>query len=581
MPPTVTRASREALRKLPTAARPVVDAADVVAPEGYEVEAVLAGLSFPCGMNFAPDGTVYVLEGGSTWPTRPYMPARILSLDPSGRLGMLGQEVLGGPRACSVRDGSLYVSVKGGYHAHVDRYDLKTGERTVVVDGLPSGGWHEPGGPVFGPRDGLMYFANGSVCQNGVVLPQGFTVDVAKHPHAHDVPGQDVTLTGNNVWSRDPLAPFPFLTETGPFKPFGTPATKGEVVKGEVKCSSGLWRSRPDGSGLELLAWGLRNPYGLAFDERGELYASDNDLEEKGERAVADDPDRVWHIKNATKPHGSVKTPDWYGFPEICADGLPAWHEKHLPKTPKGKPAEPLFENPPPWAGPPAFLEEPHTCMTSMDFCRSDGFGHRGELFLSEFGTYAPLNTPDEKALHRGFCVKRIDVKAGTGERFLRNRLPRPGVVPPRHRRPRAAGRLQVQPRRAKPLRPRLRRQRRQEGVRRRLRAYGRPVARDPKVRRQRNDRGDRDRAAPPGAGREDLDDVPRPDRDLAGQRPDHPIGLPQAGREYDGKDKGAAHQGVPARDRRQGRATREAGGGVVPPHRPRPRRRAGACWDR
>ncbi|GAA0393480.1 hypothetical protein GCM10009530_51070 [Microbispora corallina] len=49
-----------------------------------------------------------------------------------------------------------------------------------------------------------MYFAQGSASQNGVCLPQGFTVDLAKHPKACDVPGQDVTLTGNDVWSRDP-----------------------------------------------------------------------------------------------------------------------------------------------------------------------------------------------------------------------------------------------------------------------------------------------------------------------------------------------------------------------------------------
>jgi len=357
------------------------------------------------------------------------MPARILRLHPDGELDVLGTEVLGGPRGCAVHNGGLYVSVKGGYHAHIDRYDLRTGRRTVIVDGLPSGGWHEPGGPVFSPRDGLMYFAQGSVSRNGVVLPQGFTVDLAKHPYDHDVPGQDVTLTGNNVWSRDPLAPFPFLTETGPFKPFGTPAGKGEVIKGRIKCSSGLWRSRPDGSELELLAWGLRNPYGLAFNEQGELYASDNDLEEKGERAVRDDPDRVWHIRNAAAPHGSVNTPDWYGFPEICADGLPAWHEKHLPT--KGKAAEPLIENPPPWAGPPVFLEKPHTCLTQMDFCRSDEFGNRGELFLTEFGTYAPLNTPDSEALHRGFCVVRINIDTGLGERFLYNRLPGPASYHP------------------------------------------------------------------------------------------------------------------------------------------------------
>jgi hypothetical protein len=70
MPVIATRATREALRKLPTTSRPVVDAADVVAPEGYEVEPVLVGLSFPCGMGFADDGSLFLLEGGSTWPTR-------------------------------------------------------------------------------------------------------------------------------------------------------------------------------------------------------------------------------------------------------------------------------------------------------------------------------------------------------------------------------------------------------------------------------------------------------------------------------------------------------------------------------
>src|SRR4051794_9052473 len=178
MPVIATRASREALRKLPTSARPVVDASDVVAPEGYEVEPVLVGLSFPCGMGFADDGSLFLLEGGSTWPTRPYMPARILRLDTAaGRLEEFAVEVLGGPRGVVHRDGAIYVSVKGGYHSHIDRYDLKTRQRTVVVDGLPNGGWHEPGDPVFGP-DGLLYLSQGSVSQNGVVLPQGFTVDV-------------------------------------------------------------------------------------------------------------------------------------------------------------------------------------------------------------------------------------------------------------------------------------------------------------------------------------------------------------------------------------------------------------------
>lgn len=75
----------------------------------------------------------------------------------------------------------------------------------------------------------MIYFANGSVSQNGVCLPQGFTVDLAKHPEAHDVPGQDVALTGNNAWSRNPTAPFPFLAETGPLPPRSTSRTSRNI----------------------------------------------------------------------------------------------------------------------------------------------------------------------------------------------------------------------------------------------------------------------------------------------------------------------------------------------------------------
>ncbi|MEU2611493.1 hypothetical protein ABZ570_07905 [Micromonospora sp. NPDC007271] len=420
---TATPAPRDVLDRLVTPARPRVDPADVRVPPGFRVEVVMCGLSFPTGLDVTDDDTVFVLEGGSTWPTRPYLPARILRLRPDGEVDEIGEETLGGPRGVAWHDGALYVSDKGGYTSRIVRYDLDSGERRVIVDGLPDGGWHEPGGPVFGP-DGLMYFGQGSVSQNGVVLPQGFTVDLAKHPRAHDVPGQDVVLTGNNVWSRDPLAPYPFLTRTGPFKPFGVPAESAEVVRGELMCSSGIWRARPDGSDIELLAWGVRNPYGMAFSPDGDLYVSDNDLEEKGERAVANDPDRIWCIRNARTPHGSVTTPDWYGFPEICADGLPAWHPDHLPS--KGKAAEPLIENPPAWAGPAAFLEKPHSCMTGIDFCTSSTFGYAGKLFACEWGTLAPLNSPNPEDLDHGFKVIAVDVQAGTAEDFVTNDKPGP-----------------------------------------------------------------------------------------------------------------------------------------------------------
>ncbi|MGK5741263.1 PQQ-dependent sugar dehydrogenase [Micromonospora sp. URMC 103] len=421
-PLAVTVADAEALRALPTSARPRVDPADVVVPAGYRVEVVLVGLSMPCGMGFADDGTLFVLEGGSTWPTRPYVPARILRLDPQGRLDVVAEEGLGGPRHVAVYGDTILVSCKGGRNARIDRINLTNGRRDVLVDGLPNGGWHEPGGPVFGP-DGLMYFAQGSVTQQGVVLPQGFQVDLARHMGVHDVPGEDVVLTGNNVQTYDPTGPYPYLVETGPFKPFGTPAGRGEVVKGQLKCSSGLWRAQPDGTEMELVAWGIRNPYGMVFGEDGELYVSDNDFEETGDRAVQADPDRVWRIDAARTPHGSLDRPAWYGFPDVCGDGLPVWHDSHQPR--RGTPAKPLLENPPPWAGPAVFLEKPHSALTGLDVSRSDAFGYRGRLFLCEWGTLAPLNSPDSRDLENGFRVVAVDPTDGSAEAFMRN--PRPG----------------------------------------------------------------------------------------------------------------------------------------------------------
>lgn len=420
--PTVSVAT-ETVRRLPTPARPRVDPADVVVPDGYDTDVVLVGLSFPTGMEFADDGTLYLLEGGSTWPPRPYLPARILRLNMAGDLEVFGQQPPGRPRGAAVHGGFLYVADKGGYHTRIVRYHLATGELTGVVDALPDGGWHEPGGPVFGP-DGLMYFAQGSVSQNGVVLPQDFTVDLARHPQAHDVPGQDVVVTGNNVDTYDPTAPYPYMVKTGPFKPFGVGAKTDEVVEGALKCSTGVWRAQPDGSGLELLAWGLRNPYGMAFSEDGDLYVSDNGFVEAGERAIANDPDRIWRIRNARTPPGTVRTPDWYGFPDICADGLPAWDDNHLPE--RGRPARRLIAEPPVWAGPPVFVEFPHSGMAKMDFCRSDAFGHRGRLFACEWGTLAPMTSPRPQDLDHGFKVISVDTAKGTAEDFVRNRHPGP-----------------------------------------------------------------------------------------------------------------------------------------------------------
>jgi glucose/arabinose dehydrogenase len=39
-----------------------------------------------------------------------------------------------------------------------------------------------------------------------------------------------------------------------------------------------------DGSGLEVYAWGLRNPYGVQWGPDGQLYVTDNAYDERGSR---------------------------------------------------------------------------------------------------------------------------------------------------------------------------------------------------------------------------------------------------------------------------------------------------------
>lgn len=166
-----TKASGNTLNTLPVSARPIVNPADVVVPDGYRVEAVMVGLSFPTDIAFDDDGTVYVSEGGSSWPTRPYMPSRVLVMEPSGKLEAIAMNVQAGPRGIAWRDGELYMAIKGGYHMQLAKYNLKSGKLTVLIDKFPSGGWYEPGGPLFG-ADGLMYFGMGQYRNKELCYPQ-------------------------------------------------------------------------------------------------------------------------------------------------------------------------------------------------------------------------------------------------------------------------------------------------------------------------------------------------------------------------------------------------------------------------
>jgi hypothetical protein len=159
------------------------------------------------------------------------------------------------------------------------------GRTTVLVEGIPSMGDHHTNGPRVG-RDGWVYFGVGTATNSGVVGVDNYDFGwLRRYPQLHDTPCRDVTLAGRNYTTPNPLTPDPRdRVATGAFVPFGTPTREGQVIPGRMPCHGAILRLRPGGGTLELVAWGLRNPFGLAWSPDGRLYVTENQYDVRGSR---------------------------------------------------------------------------------------------------------------------------------------------------------------------------------------------------------------------------------------------------------------------------------------------------------
>src|SRR5688572_11205442 len=301
-----------------------VNAADVAVPAGYRVETVATGLTFPTGVTFGGDGAIYVVESGycygEVWTT-----PRLLRVQPTGTTEIAKGGKNGPWTGVTFHEGTFYVAEGGALEGGRILKIAKDGATTVLVDGLPSFGDHHTDGPVMGP-DGWLYFGQGTASNSGVIGEDNYNFGwLKRYPRFHDIPGQDITLTGENFRTRDVVNPGSRAKAvTGAFLPFGTPSTRGQVIKGQVKCSGGVLRVRPSGGASpaepELVAWGFRNPFGLAFSPDGKLFVTDNGYDERGSRPVWGTADLMWQV------HPGV----WYGWPDFSA-GLPVTDQQFNP----------------------------------------------------------------------------------------------------------------------------------------------------------------------------------------------------------------------------------------------------------
>lgn len=395
-----------------------VEATAVRVPDGTSIEAVHTGLSYPVGVTFDEEGTMYIAEaGGHTYGTKPGRApeARILQQQTDGTLKILYDRVVPMNEIKSKKsseqmaeglippvtgvtyyEGKLYISHRSRYST----YDLKSGEFKTIINGLPSWGEFLNAKPIF--KEDKMYFFLSTQGNTGVIEKHwAEVINEFDKPETREVPGEDITLTGKNFW-----VPTKNLTivkddsvETGAYSPLGEKTKAGQIVKGEKICNGAFFKCDPDGNNIERICWGLRSSFGYAFSPDGRLIATMNSANPMPPRGLYFDYEPVYEIVDG----------EWYGWPDFFS-GLPITDERFGVKkeerafvlTPethrkllkgKSQPRQPLAKL------------GVHTAAQGMVFGRDDFGTDMNTILVAEFGAIIPefKNDSEEQRQKKGF----------------------------------------------------------------------------------------------------------------------------------------------------------------------------------
>lgn len=365
---------------------------------GAEWELVADGWHFPTSVALAEDTVAYVAESGLPFAGAP-PGGRVWRVDADRTRTLLADDLRPPVNGLTLHGAALYVS-EGGHPGRITRLSFD-GVRSTVLDDLPGPGNYHTNMAVVGPDDKL-YFSQGALTNLGVVGLDAYAIGwLRRLPHGHDVPGYPVTLAGVNVTTPDPTSADPDVqATTGGFSPFGTPSQAGQRVDAALPATAAVMRCDLDGGNLELVAWGLRNAYGLGFLPDGRLLAVDQAADDRGSRAVGQAPDLLFEVRQGR----------WYGWPDFIG-GVAVTDERFRPE--RGQPPTILLADhdalPPPEK--PLLEFPPHAAAVKFDVVPDDG-EHAGDLYVALFGDEVPMTAPSGPRVGRS--IARVDTSAWT-----------------------------------------------------------------------------------------------------------------------------------------------------------------------
>jgi sugar lactone lactonase YvrE len=348
-------------------------------------EVLAADLNFPTGLTFGDDDALYVSESGLPFGGAP-RGGRVWRIV-DGRRELLVGDLHPPVNGVTFHQGALYIT-EGGHPSRILRLDLKSGLRETVLEGLPGPGNYQTNMVAFGP-DGKLYFSQGAMTNTGVIGLDAYDLGWLRLlPHAHDVPGLEIVVAFAAFATDDPRAGGTGHAVTGPFADFGTVHPQGTRIPAQLPCSSAVMRCDPDGQNLELVAWGLRNAFGLLFLRDGRLLATDQGADDRGSRPVGDIPELLYEVRAGR----------WYGWPDFVG-GVPISDPRFAPQD--GEAPRFILANhdelpKPEW---PLAAFTTHLAATKLDEAPD------GSLVIAMFGDEVPMTAPSGPRVGRNLAI--------------------------------------------------------------------------------------------------------------------------------------------------------------------------------
>lgn len=381
----------------------ILDPSVISVPYGYQVEVYVAGIDAPISMVFDDNDDLLFADSG--YATGDPKVLRVAN----GNVEIIADGFKLPISGINQLNGDIYVSHRGTITVLAS-----DGTRRDIINGLPSFGDHTNNRVEFG-MDSKIYFGQGTATNSGIVgLDNNW---ILEHPYFCDIPGSPVILKEINYESSNILIPSSGPVYTGAFSIFASSSLQHyEMMLGDVRASGSIIRANLDGSEMEILAWGLRNPIKLLFDSNNRLLISNDGMNDRGSRPIANGYDTI-----------EVYEPGaWYGWPDYVT-GEPVASPRFTPSS--GIEPVMLLETIPSVPPRPLAIFSPGSNIVGFDINYNPDFGPVGDAYIASFGRVFYQGMTDFIRSGVGHRINQVNLTTGEVTTFAINNsgFPEPG----------------------------------------------------------------------------------------------------------------------------------------------------------